>query len=250
MLTEAQAMKFVFDYIRFCPSKRKLKKSGYYRQGNYREYYNTLDKTSFRQFYYLSIVFSALSAFAWPHFESIGRICMKILLALILLLSLAGFINTFGKYNAKKYFFSTILSSFSMIVAMILAEWALTVKLQPSPLLTLPFVMIPVIVVLLFRDFFLKKAGVEFSRKQRNIRIITYSAALIVVMGMLIYCLTTVKIKDSKMISCTLLTMVLSSAPGILLSDIFKLYHLIRLERSGTNINELDPIVNNYYALQ
>ncbi len=250
MLTEAQTKKFIFDYISFCPSKRKLKKSGYYRQGNYREYYNTLDKTSFRQFYYMAIVFGALSAFAWSRFGDIGRICMQTLLALILLLSLVGFINTFGKFNVKKYFINSILSSFSVTTAMVLTEWALVSKLQPSKLLTLPFVMLPVIVVLLFRDFFLKKAGAEFSHKQRNIRIIGYSATFIAIVGVLIYCMATAVIWDSKMVCCTLLTMMLSSAPAILLSDIFKLYHLVRLERSGVDINELDPIMKKYYAFQ
>lgn len=249
MLTEAQTEKYIFDYVRFCPSIKKLKKAGYYGQGNYREYYSTLDKASFRLFYYMAVVFGALSAFAWPRVGNVGRICMQALLALVLLLSIVGFINTFGKYNVKKYFFSTIVSSFCVMVSLILAEWSLAAKLQPSPLLTLPFVMLPAIVVLLFRDLFLKKAGAEFSRKQRNIRIIAYSAALIAAIGVLIYCFVTAKIRDSRMVCCTLLTMMLSSAPAVLLSDIFKLYRLIRLERSGADISELDPIVKKYYSL-
>lgn len=249
MLTESQTVKFVFDYIRFCPSVRKLKKAGYYRRGNYRKYNSLLDKTSFRLFYFVSIVFSSFSILSWPRFDNIGRICMQLLSGLIFAVCLVGFFKTFGKFNAKKYFLSTILSSFCMTIAMILTEWAFAAKLRPSPLLSLPFVMIPAIVTLLFRDFFLKKAGVEFSRKQRNIRIIAYTTASIVIMAVLIYCLAAAKNWDSKAVSCTLLTMVLSAAPAILLSDIFKLYHMARLERSGVDISKLDPIVNNYCAL-
>ncbi len=240
MLTEDQSVKYVFDNIRFCPSLRNLK-----RVGNYKEYYSYIDKSSFRLFYFTAVIFCALSALSWSRFESIGRICMQLLSGLIAATAVVGFFKTFGKFNAKKYFFSTIISSFCMTAAMILTEWAWAAKLEPSPLLSLPFVMIPAIALFLFRDFFLKKVGAEFSRKQRTIRIITYSAAFTVAAAVLIYCLATAKNQDSTAVICTLLTMVLSAAPAILLSDIFKLYHLIKLERSGVDIEKFDPIVSN-----
>lgn len=238
MLTKDQTVKYVFDSIRFCPSKKELS-----REGDYKGYYSSLDKSSFRLSYFTAVIFCALSAFSWPHFESIGRICMQLLSGLTVAVAVIGLFITFVKFNAKKYYFSTILSSFCLTTAMILIEWAFAVNLKPSPLLSLPFLMIPAIAVLLFRDFFLRKAGAEFSRKQRIIRIISYLATFAVAAAVLIYCLATAENRDSTAVSSTLLTMVLSAVPAMLLSDIFKLYHLARLERSGVDINKLDPII-------
>ena len=237
MLNEEQTVKYVFDNIRFCPSVRKMKKAG-----DRKAYYSCLDKSSLRLFYFTAVIFCALSALSWPRFEGIGRICMQVSSVLIVAAAVAGLFKTFGKFNAKKYYFGTILSSFCITSALILTEWAFAAKLKPLPLLSLPFVVIPALATLLFRDLFLRKAGAEFGRKQRIIRTIAYFCAFAVAVAVLIYCLVTAENRDPAAVSCVCLTMVLSATPAMLLSDIFKLYHLIKLERSGVDVEKFDPI--------
>ena len=209
-----------------------------------------MDKKFFKQLAFFPMIFpSIVVAIALFSVERISvlEIINIILLSIVAILSIITFVISFLPHTVKRYFIKASILFFNVSIGFGMLQFHFYNRLFGLNAGYLFFIIIPMISVLFFYDFFMKRASIDNKEKKHEVKKTTICKAALSVSAIVI----AVRFfsnwmrcnldQESELLIFNILCLMANCFLSIGLIFIPRLYFVCKLENKGVDLSQFDP---------